>query len=211
MRKTSILFILAVLLSLPLFAQKDKKKGKEDQEAQIEEMTIDGQIVSILIQDGDTIIIADLDDVSYSSPRKFKDKEEQRYYLKMKYHAAKVYPYGVEAIKVFREVEEWSEDKKKRERKKHIKRLQKDLKEKFEDPLKNLTKTQGRILVEMVERETGATTFHIIKSLKGGAKATWWHNIGKLWGYNLKEGYIPENDPILETILSNFDVSHDVN
>lgn len=210
MRKTSILFILALLFTLPIMAQKDKKNKKAEEDEEIEQMEIDGQIVSILIQNGDTIIIADLDDVSVKSPRKFKDNDEYRYYLRMKYHAAKVYPYAVEAVKVFREVEYWSQDKKKRQRKKHIKRLQKDLKEKFENPLKNLTKTQGHILVEMVERETGANTFRIIKSLKGGVKAAWWHNLGKIWGYDLKEGYIPENDPILESILSTFDVSHDV-
>ncbi len=211
MKKLHLIYLCCVL-ALPLFAQKNAKEtlAQPDDEIIEETMEIQGQIVKVMIVGGDTLIVADLHDVSVASLRKFKDNDEYRYYLRMRYHATKVYPYGVEAIKLFREVEYWSQDKNKRQRKKHIKRLHKEMKTKFEDPLKNLTRTQGRILVEMIEREIDTPVYYIIKEMRGPVRAAWWQNIGKLWGYNLKEGYDPEKDPILESILSTLAIEHEV-
>ena len=76
---------------------------------------------------GDTLIMAQLDDVSISMPRKFNSREEYKRYLMYKRYAVKVYPYAVEAIKVFREVEYATINMKKRKRKKYVKKLQKQL------------------------------------------------------------------------------------
>lgn len=209
-----ICLLFAGLSAFTGFAQPNEEilvqKNQDNQEIIEETMEIQGQIVKVMIIGEDTLIVADLEEAEVASPRKFKNNDEYRHYLRMRYHATKVYPYAVEAIKVFREVEYWSQGKKKRERKKHIKRLQKDLKEKFEDPLKNLTRTQGRVLVEMIEREIEEPVYGVIKELKGPIKATWWHNIGKAWGYNLKEGYDPKKDPILESILGTLKIQHEV-
>ncbi len=207
MRKLICFFAATLLFSCLLQAQeKDTKKEEE----RIERIEIEGEIVKILISGDDTLMIADLEDVNVISPASFKDNEEYRYYLKTRYRAAKVYPYAVEAIKVFREIEEFSKDTRKREKKKYIRKLQKDLSEKFEKPLKNLSRSQGRVLVEMIEREVGVSTFKVIKEIKGGFKATYWHNLGKFFGYNLKKPYDPEEDHILEMVLKSFDISHDL-
>jgi len=179
MKKLPIIYLMC-LFALPMFGQ--KQKDKQQNEEIIEHKTeIQGQAVTMMIIEGDTLIIADLEEAQVASPRKFRSKEEYRHYLRMRYHATKVYPYAVEAIKVFREVEYWAQDKNKRQRKKHIKRLQKDLKKKFEDPLRNLTRTQGRILVEMIEREIETPIFYIIKDMRGPIRAYWWHKIGKMY------------------------------
>ena len=89
-------------------------------------------------------------------------------------------------------------------------RLQKKLKKEFKDPLKKLTKTQGKILIEMIERELD-TPFHtLVKNLRGGFTAGYWNTLGKMYGYNLKEGYIPGKDPILDAVLNDFDISYTV-
>lgn len=179
------------------------------QDAQTEEMTIDGEIVSVLIEDSDTLILATLDDVSIASPRNFESKEEYRYYKLTRARAAKVYPYAVKAIEVFRDVEEYRKDHKKKDNKKYIKSLHKRLKSEFQQPLKNLSRKQGAVLVEMIERELGLSTFQLIKSLKGGFKAVYWNNAAKFFGYRLKRGYDPTADPILEMVLSTYDISHE--
>ncbi len=185
--------------------------GQMSVDDELETMEIDGQIVKMMVIDGDTVIVADLNDVSIAAPRSFDSKEDYRHWLRMKYHAAKVYPYAVDAIRLFRELEEFSKDSKKRERKKHIKRLQKELKEKYEDPLRNLTKTQGMVLTKMLERELEMPTHDLIKMVKGNINATFWTRIGRVWGYNLREGYDPKKDPILESVLGTYDISHDLN
>lgn len=215
MKKIHLICLLfAGLFAAVGFAQPGEEilvqKDQKEQDIREERMEIQGQIVRVMIIGEDTLIVADLEEAAVSSPRKFKNNDEYRHYLRMRYHATKVYPYAVEAIKVFREVEYWSQGKKKRQRKKHIKRLQKDLKENFQDPLKNLTRTQGRILVEMIEREIETPVFYVIKELKGPIKATWWQTVGRAWGYDLKEGYDPEKDPILEGILATLKIQHEV-
>ncbi len=172
---------------------------------------IDGQVVKMMVsEDGDTIIVADLQDVSVTSKRKFRSSRERRHYLRLRYHANKVYPYAVEAVKVFREIEVATNDMKKRKRKKYIKKLQRDLKKKFKDPLKKLSKTQGIVLIKMIERELGKPCYGIVKELRGGFTATYWQTFAAFYGVDLKEGYNPKKDPVLEIIISGMDVSHEV-
>ncbi len=157
---------------------------------------------------GDTLIVANLQDISVSSPRMFDSDEEYKKYRRYRRYAADVYPYAVEAIKVFHEVQEATEDMRRGKAKRYAKHLYKDMKDKFEDPLKNLTRTQGMILIKMVERELGTPAFFVIKDLRGGWTANYWGSVGKLFGHNLKEGYTPGKDRILDMVLDDFNVSH---
>lgn len=159
---------------------------------------------------GDTLILASLDDVTVSTPRSFNSDEEYRRFRRYRRYALKVYPYAVEAIRIFRELENETEDMKKRARKKHIRDLQKEMKEKFSDPLKDLTKTQGMILIKMIENELDTPMYFLIKDLRSGFTATYWKLIGGLYGHDLKEGYIEGQDPVLDAVLNDLDISYDV-
>ncbi len=175
-----------------------------------EKIELDGQIVTALITDNDTIIIADLEDVSISSLRKFDNRDDYRKYLRYRRYAAVVYPYANDAIKIFREVEYTTQNMKKRKRKKHIKRLNKQLKKEFKDPLKKLTKTQGYILIKMIEKELDTPFYTLIKNLRGGVSASFWQGLGKINGYDLKRGYHVGDDPLLDAVLKDFNISHEV-
>lgn len=201
MKKLPIICSILFFSLSVAYAQPDEK---------MEEVEIDGQIVKALIVEGDTILIADLKDVDIVSQQNFKDNKERYRFNQMQFYAKKVYPYAVEAIKLFREVEKMTVDMNKRESKKYIKTLQKDYKENFEKPLKDLNRSQGKILLKMIEREIGVPTYTLIKELRGGGKAFYWNSVGKLYGYQLKEGYDPEDDPMLEAVLSGFDIKHDL-
>lgn len=171
--------------------------------------TLDGHFVTAMVtDDGDTIYMDRLRDISITSLRKFKSDEDYRKYMKFKRYAAVVYPYAKEAIKIFREVEYATATMKKRKRKKHIKHLQGDLKEKFEKPLKKLTKLQGKILIKMIERELDKDMFTLIRGLRGRLQAMYWHNASKLYSYDLKEGYEEGKYEILDAVLQDFDVSY---
>lgn len=199
MRKLTFLFILVQFLGFRAMAQDDLQK-----------LDIDGELVTVFItEDNDTLLVADLDDVSVSSLRSFKDREEYRRYLKYRRYANVVYPYAVKAIRIFREQEEVINTMKKSKRKKHMKRLQKEMKEEFEKPLKKLTRTQGKILLKMIEKELDTPFYTLVKNLRGTMTASYWNTLGKLYDYQLKEGYIEGQDPILDSVLHDFDVSHD--
>ena len=185
--------------------------GFAQDDEDFEMIELDGEIVQVFItEDNDTLLIADLEDVSVSTLRDFEDKDEYRRYLKYRRYAGVVYPYAVECIKIFRETEYVTNNMKKGKRKKHYKRLQKKLKDEFEEPLKKLTKTQGKILVKMIEKELNTPFYTLVKGLRGRVTASYWNTLGKLYGYKLKEGYIKGQDPIMDAVLQDFNVSHEL-
>ena len=171
---------------------------------------INGEWAPVLIQDGDTLILLDLDEVSFSAPREFKDKQEEAKYKKYKRYAVIVYPYAVKAIKIFAETDYVTRNMKDRKRKKHIRRLQKELKKEFEEPLKKLTKLQGYILTKMIEKEREESMYNLIKGLRNGWTARKWQTVGKFFNYDLKKQYAPGEDPILDMILEDLDVSYEI-
>lgn len=170
-------------------------------------MTIDGQEVTVIITDKDTLLIADLGDISITSKRTFASKEEYALYNRYRRYANVVYPYATDAIRIFKELEQVTKDMKPRQQRKHIRRLQKELKDEFELPLKNLTKTQGRILIHMIEKELNTPMYYLLKELKNGVTASYWGTAGRLYGYNLKRGYVVGDDPILDIVLEDFDIN----
>ena len=169
---------------------------------------VDGEIVGIAYSENDTLLFSDLEGVSISVPRNFDDPDEYIRYQKYKRYATKVYPYAVEAIKIFREVEHVTQTMNKRKRKKHIKRLHKKLKKDFTDPLKNLSKTQGKILIEMIEKELDTSFYDLMKSLRGGFTASYWSTLSRVYGYRLKDKYQVGEDKILDAVLYDLDISH---
>jgi hypothetical protein len=158
---------------------------------------------------GDTLILASLEGVSVSSLRTFESDEEYKRYRRYRMYAIKVYPYAKEAIRIFRETEYVTNNMRNKERRKYIKQLQKEMKDEFADPLKSLSKTQGKILIKMIERELDTPLYFLIKDLRNGLTASYWSTMGKLFGHQLKDGYIRGEDRILDAVLDDFNVSYD--
>ena len=192
--------VILCLLAFSLNAQIDTTTNKK--------ITIDGEIVTARVEDGDTLIIAELAEASVTSFRDFDSDTQYRRYMKYRRYANTVYPYAVESIKMFRRVEKDTEGMKKNKRKKYVRNLQKELKKEFTDPLKSLSRTQGKILIKMIEYELDTPMYVLLKNVRSGFSAAKWQTVGKLWGYDLKEGYIPGDDPIMDAILQDFDISY---
>lgn len=161
---------------------------------------------------GDTVLLADdLAEVSITALRSFKNKADRIRYHRYKRYAVKVYPYAVKAIKIFREVEVATATMKNRKRRKYIRKLQKDYEREFKEPLKRLTKTQGKILIKMIEKELDDDFYNLLKGLRGGLNARVWQTAGKFYGYNLKDGYVKGEDPILDAVLGDLNISYEIN
>jgi len=202
MKRSWILFLVMIIPTSLLFAQQSEQRGR---------IKINGEIMEFLVDEcGDTVLMAQLEDVSISSKRMFDNPEDLKTYRRYRRYAYHVYPYAAEAIKIFREVEFASDNMRNHQRKKYIRILQKDLKDEFEDPLRKLTKTQGRILFKMIERETETSMFELLKGLKGGASASYWGTLGRLYGHRLKDGYVRGEDSILDLVLDDIDISYEV-
>ncbi|MBL7831631.1 MAG: DUF4294 domain-containing protein [Saprospiraceae bacterium] len=194
-----VIFLCLVFVSTNISAQ-DKLMNIE----------VNGKSVPVLISGGDTMMIFDLQQVEVKAPHIFNNVSEEFLYKRYKRYAIAVFPYAVKAIKVFRAMENDTKYMSNKDKKKYIKKLDKELQEEFEAPLKNLSKTQGKILVKMIERELDTPMYSLIKNLKGGFSAFYWNTSGYFWGYHLKDGYVIGDDPILDLVMQDFDIDYTI-
>ena len=156
-----------------------------------------------LIVDGDTVLVSTIEEVYIMPVRKFSSKREMRKYRRLVRNVKKVYPYAQIAKKKFDEVsvelEELETDK---ERKAYMNQVEKELKEEFEGELKRLTISQGRILIKLIDREIGETSYELLQDLKGKFSAFFWQALARLFGHNLKTTFDAEGeDQLLDEIV----------
>ncbi len=197
------LVAIGLFFSFSAQAQISSDAAQQAHEEKLDQIVENSELLELQVVNGDTIPVMVLPDF-YVTERKFKNSREKYFFNKMRKNVNKVYPYAMRATEIMREIEkETALIQKKRKEKKYLKHLEKDLKEQFEDKLKNLTRTQGRVLIKIIERETGKDMNSIIKQYKSGLSAFTWTQLGKFYGYDLKEGYNPESEDIryLEDIL----------
>lgn len=171
---------------------------------------LDGQEVTIIVFNGDTTIIAELEKAIVKPAPELIDEAERQRYLKYRRYAPIVYPYAVHAVRLYNQLQRETEGKSASEKRKLVKSISRALEEEFEKPLKNLTKTQGFLLTKMLERELNKPFYEIIKELKGGFTAYYWNKLGKINGYDLKEKYNYGEDALLDSILDEYDLSKDL-
>ncbi len=167
----------------------------------------DGRVMRVRIDGTDTTIVARIPEVVVKAPPVFDDDEEYRQYMRYRRYATEVLPYAIESIRLYREYQRETVGMKNSQAKRYAKDIQKDVKEDFTDPLKNLSRTQGKILVKMIENHLGMPMYDVLRDVRGGFTATKWQTIGRLYGYDLKEGYTPGKDKVLDMILNDFELN----
>jgi len=155
----------------------------------------DGYILRGDIVDGDTVPHVYLRNITILPPFKFKSKRQVKRYSRLVRYVKKVYPYSQIIKNTLLEIShELDSIDSERARKRYIKQKEKELKQQFEGQLRKLTITQGRILLKLVDRETGQPTFYLVKELKGSLSAFFWQSLAVMFGNNLKSEYDPEGD-----------------
>lgn len=174
---------------------------------QVEEQPMDSVAEKMIIIEGDSIMRSsiDLDEVYVFSKLKFPTyKDKLRYYI-LRRKTIKVYPYAKLAAERLSELNDsLSNIRKKRKRKKYTKEVQKYIEGEFSDELKKLTRTEGQILIKLIYRQTGKTTFALVKELRSGWRAFWYSTTAKMFKISLKEEYNPnvvQEDYMIEDIL----------
>ncbi len=165
----------------------------------------DSTIMGFKLSDNDTIILAPilLQEVLISNQK--LDPEAKKQYLLLQNRVLRVYPYAkVGADRLTALNKNMANLKTNKEKKKYQKIVEDYLENEFSAQLKKLSRKQGQILVKLIYRQTGQTTFELIKDYKSGWKAFWSNNTARLFDINLKTKYNPisENeDYLIETIL----------
>lgn len=157
--------------------------------------------------DGDSIPVSiiNLDPVVLMGKLKYGSKEDRVRYLILKRRTIKVYPYAKLAAERLVELNSRLETlKRKSDQRRYAKIIQKYIEEEFSEELKKLTRKEGQILVKLIHRQTGQTTFQLIKELRSGWRAFWFNNTARLFDISLKEEFNPlkvSEDYLIEDIL----------
>ncbi len=180
----TIVLILFLALAPALFAQQDVSNADTNL-----------RIVIAKIIGDDTIITATLPEYAVHAKLPRKLRAAARRNAKLVYNVKKVYPYAkLAGIKLMEYEEILKNAKNDAERKRLMKQAEEELKEEFEDDIKKLTFKQGIILIKLVDRETGNSSYVLIQELRGKFMAFFWQAFARLFGYNLKSEYDPDGE-----------------
>jgi hypothetical protein len=160
-------------------------------------------VLEARVIEGDTVPVIRLSEVEVLTLTIPKTKKGQRKLSKLVKNVKKVYPYAKIAGRKLLEYEvilkEAENDK---ARRKIMKQAELEIKEEYGKELKNLTFSQGKILIKLLDRETGNSSYELVQELRGKFTAFWYQAFARIWGYNLKTEYDPEGeDKQLETIV----------
>ena len=157
--------------------------------------------------EGDTIVKGSigLNEVLLLPRRPFKNSEEIRKYLILKRKTIKVYPYSVMASRRLKSLNDrLLVIKTKRERRRYTRMVQKFLEDELTPELSKLTKSEGQILIKLIYRQTGITTYNLVKNLRNGVKAFLYNTTARFFDLNLKTEFNPEiilEDYYIEDII----------
>ena len=157
--------------------------------------------------EGDTIVKGSigLNEVLLLPRRPFKNSEEIRKYLILKRKTIKVYPYSVMASRRLKSLNDrLLVIKTKRERRRYTRMVQKFLEDELTPELSKLTKSEGQILIKLIYRQTGITTYNLVKNLRNGVKAFLYNTTARFFDLNLKTEFNPEmilDDYYIEDII----------
>lgn len=181
--------LLLSLIALQSNAQDNKSAG--------------GYLVPVCIYKGDTIPSITLPDVYIFKPLKFRNDKERKEYYRLVYNVKKTFPISQEINRTIIETYEYLETlPNEKIRQKHIKRVEKGLKEQYTARMKKLSFAQGKLLIKLVDRQSNQTSYELVKAFMGPFKAGLYQTFAGLFGASLKKQYDPEGeDRMIERIV----------
>jgi len=167
----------------------------------------DFEIVTSTFINGDTIPHRTIEEVIVYPRPKFSNRRQMRRYSRLIVNIKKVYPYAKLAkeklLAMDRHIATLSTE---REKKEYINTVEDELFSEFEGDLRKLTFSQGRLLIKLIDRETGDTTYDWLKELKGSFSAFFWQAVARIFGSNLKSEFdAPGEDRLIDEIIRMID------
>lgn len=186
-----IIILLIFGATLPLKAQQSSS------------LQLKGYMVPMCVYQGDTIPCITLKNIYIYPTVKFKSRKQELYYYKLVSDVKKTLPLAREIRNIVIETYEYLEtlpDEK--ARKKHIKLVEKGLKEQYTPKMKKLTFSQGKLLIKLVNRECNQSSYQLVKAFMGPFKAGFYQTFAALFGASLKKEYHPEEeDRMIERVI----------
>ena len=154
-------------------------------------------LTPMTVYEGDTIPYVKLPTVYIFKPLKFKNKRARTQYYRLVRDVKKVLPIAKEVNQIIIETYEYLQTLPPKERQKHLKRVEKSLKEQYMPRMKKLTFAQGKLLIKLVDRQTSSTGYDLVKAFLGPFRAGFYQTFAALFGASLKKEYDPTGDDAL--------------
>jgi hypothetical protein len=195
--RSAVTIFIFLLSTVSLLGQKDSLKHKAD--------TATGRyyVLQNVYRDGETLPEIEIKEVTIVGHGKGSSRFQYWRYERLVYNIKRVYPYSIivrEKLKLVNDsLESIKSDK---DRRAYLKQVEKEVFRDYEDDMRNMTITQGRLLIKLISRETNNTSFDLIKEYRGKISAAFWQGIARIFGTSLKEGYDPYGeDALIERII----------
>jgi Domain of unknown function (DUF4294) len=167
------------------------KTGKNDT-IRTYETVVDGELMPMIVTE----------EVKIVDVRIFKTEADREAYRRLKYNIYKVLPYAKYAAERYQKLQrDLATTGDKRRQKRMVDTCENQIKDLFKREVENLTISQGEILIKLIDRQTGNTSYEMVKELKGGLKAFMFQSLARIFGHNLKETYDPNEERDMEAIL----------
>jgi len=189
----------------------DIEQSKIHKEKQINEHIINDSLHKKNLKKDDDKV-TNVKEVIISGKPVFNNQLDRNYHSFLNKKIYRVYPLFLEALEQYQNLEEELKSIPPKKRRAYSKRRQNELADEYEDKLKELTVSEGKIFAKLMNRATGKTVFEIIKELRGGWSAFWWNIKGQAVNLELKKEYNPyldRHDQFVEDLLqSNWSEGH---
>ena len=164
--------------------------------------TPNGGKLPYVIEGVDTIPVVNLPPVDITDFGNKYMNDLQAYY-RLRFNVIKVYPYAkLAAMKINELNDQLAKMPNNKERKRYTKEFEKQLRADFAKQIENLSVNQGKIFIKLIDRETGHTSYELIKDVKGSFDAFIFQTAARIFGHNLKNTYDPAgDDKVVENII----------
>lgn len=192
LNKVLLIFCSVFFLASVAGAQVSFVKPAQNDTIRVAAINIEGEIMPWILLN--PVIVRDY--------RRFASKEAYDNYRRLKYNVIKVLPYARFAGQRYRQLErDLATTSNKRKQKEFVKNCDREIKDMFNREVKNLTISQGEILIKLIDRETGNSSYDLVKDLKGNVSAFMMQSVAKIFGHNLKSKYDVDRDRDIESII----------
>lgn len=159
-------------------------------------------LLATTLMEGERIPWKLIPEVTVSRRRVFKSQEDKARYLRLRYNVIKVLPYAKYAQEKYEQLyRDLAVTDNRREQKRLVKACEQEIKDMFNREVKSLTISQGEILIKLIDRQTGSSSYEVVRDLRGGVTAFFYQSIARVFGHNLKNGYSVEEDFEIENII----------
>lgn len=194
----SLLYIAVLLFTwFPIFGQVDTVKQRTDS---LPERFF---VLQNVYRDGESMPEIEIKEVTVLGKRKPSARFQYWRYERLVHNVRRVYPYAVIVRMKLDDVNSVLQTLPgDRERKDYIREVEKSVFKDYEGDMRQMTMTQGKILIKLIDRETRNTSYDLIRDYRGRISAAFWQGIARICGTNLKEEYDPYGeDALIESII----------